>query len=100
MARLHLDETVVARFAGEPRFNVLWDTGLWGFGCRFSARQPPRYLVYFRTRVMAVGCRRFIGSSPQISCDQARRLAQEFIARSAPHQLSRNAAREPAGRVS
>jgi hypothetical protein len=89
MPRLALDDTVVAQFAEQSRFNVLWDTSLWGFGCRLSTRPPPRYFVYFRTRVMGAGCRYTIGSSLHMSCSQARRIAQEFIARSAPHQLSR-----------
>ena len=47
----------VARFTEKSRFNILWDTNLWGFGCRLSARKPPHYFVYFRTRVMDVACR-------------------------------------------
>ncbi len=91
MPRLPLDEDTVARFSGQSGFGILWDANLWGFGCRLSSRERPKYFVYFRTKVMGVPCRYMIGSSRHLSCGQARRIAQEFIARSAPHQLSRKA---------
>jgi len=87
--RVELDDAVVAQFSGLARFGVLWDTSLWGFGCRVSLRKPPNYFVYFRTRATGVPRRYTIGSATHLSCSQARRIAQEFIARSAPHQLSR-----------
>lgn len=92
MPRMSLDESTVNRYATAKRFTVLWDTDLYGFGCYTGARHAPCYFVHYRTPAAGLWCRRNIGPIRKMSCDQARRMAQEVIGRSAPQQLKRKPA--------
>jgi hypothetical protein len=92
MPRVSLDDSTVNRYATTARFTVLWDTDLYGFGCYAGPRHAPCYFVHYRTPAAGLWCRRNIGSTRKMSCDQARRMAQEVIGRSAPQQLKRKPA--------
>jgi hypothetical protein len=91
MGRIRLDDAAVNR-PTSSRLTVLWDTDLYGFGCYIKPHQAAQYFVCFRTPLSGFWRRRKIGSSRTMSCDQARRMAQEIIGRSAPQQLKRKRA--------
>lgn len=91
MGRFLLNDAAV-NSSGASRLTVLWDTELYGFGCCIRPHHAAQYFVCFRTPVSGIWRRRRIGSSRTMSCDQARRMAQEIIGRSAPQQLKRKPA--------
>lgn len=90
MARERLTDAFVQVLAERPRGSVIWDTELWGFGCRLPAGGgEPVYFVHYRPQRQGRRERHDLGTRRAVTCAQARRMAQEVIGRNAPHQLGR-----------
>ncbi|RDD61016.1 Arm DNA-binding domain-containing protein [Ferruginivarius sediminum] len=92
MSRLQLTDQAVAAAKGKDRhLEVLWDTDLYGFGCRVSPEGPATYFVYYRTKSADRRVVKDIASAGAVSCEQARRIASDLIGRNAPRQFARRA---------
>ena len=79
MPTLKLTKRVVEKQQPEDRDTILWDTELKGFGCKITPKGKRVYLAYYRTR----GGRQrrpIIGTHGIITCDQARHVAQQWLA--------------------
>jgi hypothetical protein len=90
MPRERLTETLVLGLTPSGRGAVIWDTELWGFGCRLpGSGGEPTYFVYYRTWGQGLRRRLDLGTRRSLTCAQARKMAQDLIGRNAPHQFGR-----------
>lgn len=90
MPRERLTETLVLGLTPGGRGTVIWDTELWGFGCRLrGCGGEPTYFVYYRTFGQGLRRRLDLGTRRSLTCAQARKMAQDLIGRNAPHQFGR-----------
>jgi hypothetical protein len=90
MPRERLTETLVLGLTPGGRGAVIWDTELWGFGCRLpGSGGEPTYFVYYRTWGQGLRRRLDLGTRRSLTCAQARKMAQDLIGRNAPHQFGR-----------
>lgn len=90
MPRERLTETLVLGLTPGGRGSVIWDTELWGFGCRLcGCGGEPTYFVYYRTFGQGLRRRLDLGTRRSLTCAQARKMAQDLIGRNAPHQFGR-----------
>lgn len=80
MTRIRLDDRSVAAAERRRHSRVLWDSELPGFGCRVPPAGNPAFVAYFRT---PLGMRRVvtIGRLGNLSCEEARRIARDVMAR-------------------
>lgn len=77
---------------------VLWDTEIKGFGCKITPKGKRSYFLYYRNE-SGTQRRPRIGTHGQITCEQARKQAQEWLHEvsqgSDPSQERKNKRRAP-----
>lgn len=83
MARVKLDDRIIDHAERKRYSHVLWDTEVWGFGCRVPPAGSPQFLAYFHT---SRGLRRVaaIGRFGALTTEQARGIARDITGRNNP----------------
>ncbi len=80
--RPKLTKRVVEAAKPGDRDIILWDTELRGFACKVTPKGKRVYFVYYRTHD-GQQRRPKIGNHGAVTCEQAREMAQQWLAEAA-----------------